>query len=78
MKIFPLILINKSDMRKVEHYKDADKLALHLAKMDGSPFNAENWLIIKDEKKVVDISHLQGQCGVYTQHKEIRKAIEEA
>lgn len=78
MKTFPLILINKSDMRKIEHYKDADKLALHLAKMDGSPFNAENWLIIKDEKKVVDLLPLRGKVGISTQYHAIKKAIEEA
>lgn len=76
MKTFPIIIINKSNMRKVEHYKNADLAALSL--ISDSPLNALNWIIIKDEKKVVDISHLQGQCGVYTQHKEIRKAIEEA
>lgn len=78
MKTFPLILINKSDMRKIEHYKDADKLALHLAKSDGSPFNAENWLIIKDEKKVVDLLPLRGKVGVSSQYHAIKKAIEEA
>jgi len=76
MKTFPIIIINKSNMSTLMHFKDADKAALYLINDDG--FNAKNWIIIKDENKVVDISHLEGIFGVYTQHKQIRETIEKA
>jgi hypothetical protein len=67
----PIIIINKSNMSTLMHFKDSDKAALYL--INGNGFNAKNWIIIKDENKVVDISHLEGISGVYTQHKQIRE-----
>jgi len=75
-KTFPIIVINKSNMSTLMHFKDADKAALFLINDNG--FNAKNWIIIKNENKVVDISDLEGIFGVYTQHQKIRKAIEDS
>jgi hypothetical protein len=76
MKTFPVIIINKSNMSTLMHFKDADKAALFLINDNG--FNAKNWIVVKNENKVVDISHLEGIVGVYTQHKQIRETIEKA
>jgi hypothetical protein len=76
LKTFPIIVINKSNMSTLMHFKDADKAALFLINDNG--FNAKNWIIIKNENKVVDISDLEGIFGVYTQHQKIRKAIEDS
>ncbi len=78
MKIYPIIVINKSDMRKVEHFKNADLAALSLARMDGKVFNKQNWIVIKDETTVVDFSKLPTMAGIVSQHGLIRKLIEDS
>lgn len=58
MKTFPFIVINKSDMSKLSHCYDAS-MAASLAFNFNKKFNPENWLIIKDEKTIVDISPIK-------------------
>ena len=60
MKIYPYIVINKSDMTKLFHchepYQVVDKIMNFK-----TGFNKDNWIVIKNEKIVMDFS--QVICG---------------
>jgi hypothetical protein len=57
MKLYPFILINKCNMRELLHFPSADKCALHLFPKTGVQI-ASNFVIVKDEAKVVDLTPL--------------------
>lgn len=57
-KIYPFIIINKNDMVSgLDHRKDADRTALAIinGRLD---FKPSQWVVIKNEKTVVDFSEL--------------------
>lgn len=58
MKIFPFIVINKSDMSKLSHCYDASMAASEAFNFN-KPFNPDNWIILKDEKKIIDLSAMK-------------------
>ena len=63
MKKIPFILINKSDFKNVQKFKDADYLRQFFLMRKNLFKNLSNFIIIKDEKKVVDISEIENLEG---------------
>ena len=57
MKTFPYIVINKSNMNNPKHYKDAQDVGYYLWNAHATG-NYKNWIVIKDEKHVIDLQWL--------------------
>ena len=72
MKTYPFILINKNNMKEIEYFKSSDSLSLRLCRNDGKPFNASHWVVVKDEKTVVDLSSVNGKVNIVEQYNELK------
>lgn len=58
MKIYPYIVINKGNMTKLEHFKTAEQVALRIFPRTNNEI-ADNFIIIKNEDRVVDLDHIK-------------------
>lgn len=76
MKTYRFILINKNNMKEIEHFKSADSLALRLSRNDGKAFNGSHWVIVKDENSVVDLSSVTGKTGITGQYHALKNILE--
>jgi hypothetical protein len=76
MKTYPFILINKNNMKEIEHFKSADSLALRLSRNDGKSFQSSHWVVVKDEKTVVDLSSVNGKVNIVEQYNELKKIFD--
>lgn len=75
MKTFPFIVINKSDMSKLSHCHDASMAASQAFNFN-KKFNPDNWIILKDEKKVIDISSMKTIGGdMISQFQALKKLL---
>jgi hypothetical protein len=62
MKVFNFIVINKSNMAELNHFSQTDSAAcciLNNGSGRNGGFNPDNWIVIKHEKKIVDLSSLR-------------------
>lgn len=75
-KTYPFIVINKNNMTKLDHFRNADLCSLFLC---CDNFNPDNWVVIKDEKTVVNLSDLKTVgCGICGYKRKIQEALEKA
>lgn len=64
MKIYPFIVINKSNMRTLEHYKDSRSVAdLMYDTKTGGVKDFNNYIFIKNEVVIIDTSSMVGIGG---------------
>jgi hypothetical protein len=62
MKTYPYILINKSKMNELNHFSASEDLVTHLI---GRAKNWKNWIIIKNEKIIIDLSHFESSTNTF-------------
>lgn len=75
MKIFRFMVINKSNMTEINHFSEAYRVADRIFNFSKS-FNPDNWLIIKDENKIIKLELSGGdKMSVY---RSIIKCLETA
>lgn len=64
MKVYPFIVINKSNMRTLEHYKDSRSVAnLMYDPKTGGVKDFNNYIFIKNEAVIIDTSSMVGIGG---------------
>lgn len=79
MRKIPFILIDKSNLTKVQKFKDADYLRQYFLMRKKEFTNLSNFIVVKNEEKVVDISPIENMSGslLLISHK-MRTLLEEA
>ncbi len=79
MKIYPFIVINKSDIKTPQHFKVARQVAdFFYGKIGkGNGVNWDNWIVLKNEKTVIDWSLLSGGDAI-TIHRSIESVLNKA
>lgn len=59
MKVYPFIVINKSNMTEVFHFATVEDTA-HKICNHGKHLNLSNWIVVKNEKTVIDLTKVSG------------------
>ena len=62
MKVYPYIVIDKSSMQRLEHVATATRVADIL--FDACAKIPDRYIVIKDEREVVDLSSLRNVTGL--------------
>lgn len=75
MKTFKFIVINKSNMTEINHFSESYKVADKIFNFN-KLFNPENWVIIRNENKVIKLE-ISGGDGI-TIYRSIIKCLETA
>lgn len=58
MKTYPYIVIDKGNMTKLEHYNTSEEVARRIYPRTNNKIT-DNFIIIKDENRVVDLSEIK-------------------
>jgi len=61
-KKFSYIVINKSNMTELKHFKTAEQTTDFMFNFN-KRFNADNWIVIKNEATIVDLTPMNTYGG---------------
>lgn len=78
MKTYAFIVINKANMRQLNHFATAEKAADYAFPKYG-PQICDNLIFVKDEKKIVDISELRFYGALPNDvHRKLKEILEKS